>query len=163
MPVTTPQQPFKLKPTFRGYPAVFIFFELFGLVCLATALVQHAWTNVSNLFGWLLLVVVFLGGPILFLVFGEIVVDATTVTARNATGWRKVCPRDAVGRVAFGYNTVLLRAADGRLLMKLSRVWTDNQVEALSNFLGVPLVGPREGERWRRLLRSKDGDRESTT
>ena len=151
MAMTTQNRSLKLKPTFRGYPATFISFELFGLVCLATAIAQHAWTNVGNFLAWLVLMVVFIGGPILFLAVGEVVVDAATVTARNATGWKKMCRRDAVEQVALGYNTVRLQDGNGRVLMKLSRVWTDDQAQRLSSFLGVPMLGPRQGERWRRL------------
>jgi len=140
----------KIKPTYSGFPATFTFCELLGLACLAAAIAQHAWTSSSKALGWLVLLLVFLGGPILFLVLGEITIDDDAISSRNATGWRKACRRAAVDRVVLRYNTVVLEAADGRCLMKLSRVWTDRQLESVSTFLGVPLIGPRQGQRWLR-------------
>jgi len=144
------QDTLKLKPSLRGYPVTFILCETIGVAFLASGIAGRVWRNPGNVAPWAILVLAFAGGPITFRIFGGIAIDSLAVKARNAFGYQKSCPRRAVGSVNLAYSTVMLRAHDGRLLLKLSRVWTDEQLETLGQFLGVPLEGYRRGERWRR-------------
>lgn len=131
----------KVRPRARDNAPFLVPLSVIAAVFVAAAVVSHAWTRgLTQTAAWAVLVFGFGVLPWSYVLTQELLVDDDSIAVRRGLVRRSI-RRSDVRRVVGSLGRILILGSGGKILLSLGRYWSDEQLRAVCDVLGLKAEG----------------------